>query len=58
MNLQTAASWRSDAPPVGEVVEVWYVNSVILAYFDGDGWRTTEGGRLSLVSYWRRRFRG
>lgn len=56
--MQGATSWRSDPPPVGEVVDVWYVNTVILAFFDGDGWRTPDGGRLSLVSHWRRRSRG
>jgi hypothetical protein len=47
--------WRSDAPPVGRVVEVWYVNAVILAVWHGDVWRTVEGQPLHHVSHWRSR---
>jgi hypothetical protein len=52
---QVGGGWRTDAAPVGQVVEVWYVNTVILAMFDGQGWRTVDGARLLLVSHWRKR---
>lgn len=55
---QVGGSWRSDAAPVNEVVEVWYINSIILAIFDGGEWKTVDGSSLSLVSHWRRRSRG
>lgn len=49
----TGGYWRSDAPPVNRVVEVWYINTVMLAVWDGAGWRTTEGAALGGVSHWR-----
>jgi hypothetical protein len=51
--MVTGGGWRSDAPPVNRVVEVWYVNTVILAVWDGQGWRTSEGMALRDVSHWR-----
>lgn len=54
---QVGGGWRNDAAPVNEVVEVWYINSVILAVFDGEMWKTADGSQLSLVSHWRKRSR-
>ena len=51
--LRSNEQWRSDAPPKDRVVEIWYVNTVILAVWGGDCWRTTEGTELSGVSHWR-----
>lgn len=55
--VQVGGGWRTDAAPVGQVVEVWYINSIILATFDGREWHTVDGSRLSLVSHWRKRSR-
>jgi len=49
----TGGGWRNDAPPVNWVVEVWYINTVILAVWDGAKWRTMEGVALGDVSHWR-----
>lgn len=46
-------AWRTDLPPVGKVVEVWLINSVILAVWDGAGWRTPEGSPLAYITHWR-----
>jgi hypothetical protein len=48
-----SGQWRADAPPKDRVVEIWYINTVILAIWNGDCWRTTEGTALSGVSHWR-----
>jgi len=49
------AEWRSDAPPVGQGVEVWAWLSVALAVWTGTEWRTPEGQVLRYVSHWRER---
>jgi hypothetical protein len=48
------AQWgRTDKPPVGAVVKVWYVNAVILAVWDGQRWHTPEGDLLrEYISHW------
>lgn len=53
--LVRATEWRSDAPPVGQVVEVWAWLSVALAVWTGTEWRTLEGQVLRYVSHWRER---
>lgn len=53
--MMRAAAWRDDAPPVGQVVEVWAWLSVVLATWDGSTWRTVEGQPLRYVSHWRPR---
>ena len=45
--------WRTDTPPVGKIVEVWHINTVIMAIWDGALWRTPEGSTLSYISHWR-----
>lgn len=50
-----AVAWRNDQPPLGSVVEVSYLNSTILAYHDGQGWRAVDGARLPNITYWRPR---
>lgn len=45
--------WQKDTPPRDRVVEVWNVNSIILAVWDGRSWKTTEGAPLMGVVYWR-----
>lgn len=45
--------WQKDTPPVGRIVEVWYVNSIILAVWDGRSWKTAEGTPLMSVTHWR-----
>ena len=52
---QRGGRWRNDAPPVGRVVEIWWVNAVILAVWDGAVWFTPDGNRLGVVSHWRLR---
>lgn len=48
--------WRTDAPQVGVVLEVWYVNTVLLATWDGAAWRTIDDRReLVNVTHWRKR---
>lgn len=53
--LVRATAWRSDAPPVDVVVEVWAWLGVALAVWNGTEWRTTEGQLLRYVSHWRAR---
>lgn len=48
-------AWRTDAPQVGAIVEVWHMTTVILATWDGHGWRTTEGQPLAYITHWRAR---
>lgn len=50
-----SVGWRTDAAPVGRVVEVWHLNAVILAVWDGQKWRTPEGSLLAQISHWRPR---
>ena len=45
--------WMKDTPPDLILVEVWYINTIILAYHDAQGWRTAEGERLSGVTHGR-----
>ena len=45
--------WMKDTPPDGKIVEVWYINTIILAYHTPHGWHTAEGERLSGVTHWR-----
>ena len=47
------SAWRTDAPPVSVVLEVWYYTSVILAVYDGRTWHTTEGAPLTDITHWR-----
>lgn len=47
--------WRTDKPSIGQVVEVWFLSSVILAVWDGSGWKTVEGNRIAPVTHWRQR---
>ncbi len=53
--LAATAEWRSDAPPVGQVVEVWAWLDVELAVWTGTEWRTMEGQTLRYVRHWRER---
>jgi hypothetical protein len=46
-------AWQRGFPPAGQVVEVWYLVSIILATWNGNEWRTADGQRLEGVSYWR-----
>jgi hypothetical protein len=45
--------WRDDRPTPGQVVEVWWVNGVILGVWDGVKWKTVDGSVLDGVSHWR-----
>jgi len=45
--------WSNDAPPDGKILEVWYINTIILAYHTPIGWHTAEGERLAGVTNWR-----
>lgn len=47
--------WRSDAAPVGRVVEVLWRNHRLLGYFDGLRWRSVDGQLLEGVTQWRPR---
>lgn len=47
--------WQTGYPPAGVVVEVWYLASVIPAVWTAQGWRTTEGERLTDITHWRKR---
>lgn len=48
-------AWRTDKPPVGHVVEVWYMTRVELATWTGEVWRSLEWGILYDVTHWRER---
>jgi len=50
---QRGGRWRNDAPPLCEVVEVWYINRIVLAAWSGVGWSTVDGSPLPSVVYWR-----
>lgn len=51
-----AQGWRNDQAPVNAVVEVWYLNQVMLATWDGQAWRTIDNRQeLHGVTHWRRR---
>lgn len=52
---QTGGRWRDDLPTAGQVVEVWWVNGVVLAVWDGVRWMTVDGAVLVGVSHWRKR---
>lgn len=45
--------WTKDTPPTNTIVEVWYVNAIILAYHDAQVWRTADGQQLIGVTHWR-----
>ena len=49
--------WRTDKPPVGEMVEVWLSVVVVLAKWTGQHWETVNGGTFmdGLVTHWRER---
>lgn len=47
--------WRNDAPPTDTPVEVWWVNTIILARYDGKAFHTLDGDALPGVAYWRKR---
>lgn len=47
--------WRNDNPPIDTPVEVWCVNTIILAYFDGAAFHTLDGGALPGITHWRKR---
>ena len=47
--------WRNDAPPINTPVEIWYWNTIILAYYDGKEYRTMEGTEIVGVTHWRKR---
>ena len=50
-------AWRTDKPPVGHVVEVWYLTTVLLAYWNGEQWKTPDGATFAagIVTHWRER---
>ena len=48
-------AWQSGNPPTGKVVEVWFINSIILATWNGSEWLTADGDKLEGVSHWRYR---
>lgn len=49
--------WRSDVPPVGVEVEVWFLTRIVRAVWTGYGqrWNTPDGSYLTygLISHWR-----
>jgi len=53
MSVVMRLGWSKDNPPDSILVEVWYINTVILAYHDAQGWRTAEGQHLIGVTHWR-----
>ena len=49
-------AYRSDAPPTGVLVIVWYYTAEIAAAWDGHAWHDEAGRRLAgNVWYWRER---
>jgi hypothetical protein len=50
-------AWRKDKPPVGHVVEVWYLTAVLLAHWNGQQWRTADGATFAdgIITHWRER---
>ncbi len=53
MTVASRTQWRNDAPPVGQVVEVWFLSEIILAKHDGQTWRTLAGVPVSDIEWWR-----
>ena len=53
MSVIVGGRWRNDTPPVNTPFEVWWVNTIILAYHDGHAFRTMEGAELPGITYWR-----
>lgn len=50
----SAQTWRTDAPPVNQQVEVWHSTGCVLATFDGNVWRTSGGSVLwEEITHWR-----
>lgn len=49
--------WRTDKPPVGQLVEVWLSICIVTAHWTGAEWVTVDGGRFSdgEVTHWRER---
>lgn len=48
--------WRNDKPPTRKVVEVWFWNAVMQAWYDGATWRTVDNlYPLPGVTHWRER---
>lgn len=54
-----ANGWRAanrSLPPVGQVVEVWWLVTTILAVWDGQAWRAADDKSvLRHIEYWRER---
>jgi hypothetical protein len=53
MNAVMRLGWSKDMPPDGKIVEVWYINAIILAYHTLHGWHTAEGQAIDGVTHWR-----
>jgi hypothetical protein len=51
--MSVGGRWRSDTPPLLRTLEVWWVNTIILAYHDGQVYRTLEGTELPGITHWR-----
>ncbi len=49
----SAQTWRTDAPPINQVVEVWHYTSVVLAVRHDGMWRTLNGEILVDITHWR-----
>lgn len=47
--------WRDDVPPIDTPVEVWWVNTIILACYDGAAFHTLDGDALPGITHWRTR---
>jgi hypothetical protein len=45
--------WRDDKPPVGVLVEVWYLSAVCLATWTGKAWLAQDGTAMAYVTHWR-----
>jgi len=49
----TVNLWRTDKPPVGELVEVWHDSRIIKASHNGQFWQNQSGTTLLDVTHWR-----
>ncbi len=47
--------WRTDKPPIGELVEVWFLTEIVIASWTGEVWRSLEWQILYDVTHWRER---
>ena len=55
--MSSSRAWCTDKPPVGKVVEVWFLTDVLVAKWTGTRWETPEGAYFvdGIITHWRER---